>query len=170
MDRILKAKHWQIFLIIIIGFFISNFTVEDNTTLTLILKISGVIIYFLYPFLIGLFLYDYIPEKIKLNHIFFLINSYIWIGVYIFAMITSDGESTTLTGFAALPGFYIVFAFLHFLSFPVKLLKSIEINREARFSEYKGYLLLILFFPIGIWFLQPRINRAVELRIYDGDI
>ena len=162
MGKILRAKHWQIFIILIISIFISNFNVENSITTTLILKMIGISLYFLYPFLIGLFLYDYLPNTIRLNHNFFLINSFIWISTYLIIIILSDGKGMTFNGLAAIPMFYVLFAFLHYLSFPVKTLKSIEIEKKARFGDYIVDFFLILFLPIGIWFLQPRINKILE--------
>ena len=40
-----------------------------------------------------------------------------------------------------------------------KVLKSVELQREARGSEYIGEFFLFWFNYIGIWILQPRINR-----------
>lgn len=164
MKKILGAKHWQIFLILIITTFISNINAENWFTTTLILKIIGITLYFSYPFIVGLFLYDYLPNTIRLNHNFFLLNSFIWFTTYLIIMILSDGKGMEFTGFAAIPMFYILFAFLHFLSFPVKILKSIEIEKEAKIGDYFGDFFLILFLPIGVWFLQPRINKILETK------
>lgn len=42
-----------------------------------------------------------------------------------------------------------------------KSLRVAEENRPVSFWEPIGDFFLILFFPVGIWFLQPRINRVV---------
>jgi hypothetical protein len=38
-------------------------------------------------------------------------------------------------------------------------LKSSEMSRPAAVGEYLGYFLLFLVFPIGVWVLQPKINK-----------
>jgi len=162
MGIILKAKHWQIFIILIISLVIANFTIEENVTATLVLKIIGIILYFIYPFLIGLFLSDYLPNTVGLNHEFFIVNSLIWITSYLTIMILSEGEGMTFNGLAVIPMLYVIFAFLYYLSFPVKALKSIELNKEAKLGDYISDFFLIVFLPIGIWFLQPRINRIAK--------
>jgi len=164
MGIILKAKHWQIFIILIISLVIANFTIENNDTVTLVLKNIGIVLYFLYPFLIGLFLQDYLPNTIRLNHNYFILNSLIWITTYLTVMILSKGEGMTFSGLAAIPMLYVVFAFLHYLSFPAKTLKSIELNKEAKFRDYISEFFLIVFLPIGIWFLQPRINKITNTK------
>jgi hypothetical protein len=48
------------------------------------------------------------------------------------------------------------------LYFTAKTLKSAEMQREAHFSDYIGDFFLLWFYPVGIWFIQPRINRIVQ--------
>lgn len=45
--------------------------------------------------------------------------------------------------------------------FMAKTIKSGELKRTARFSDYIGEFFLIMFWPIGVWFLQPKINQIV---------
>jgi hypothetical protein len=77
---------------------------------------------------------------------------------------SGSGESIGLT---VLP----VIIILHLLSmvciflglrFAAKTMKSVEIGRLARFSDYAGEFFLIWFSPIGVWFLQPRLNKIVQ--------
>lgn len=44
------------------------------------------------------------------------------------------------------------------LYFVAKTIKTAELKKELRFSDFVGEFFLIWFYPIGIWFLQPRIN------------
>lgn len=46
--------------------------------------------------------------------------------------------------------------------FTAKTLKSIELQREAHFQDYFGDLILFWFYVIGIWFIQPRVNKIAE--------
>jgi len=68
----------------------------------------------------------------------------------------------TFNGLAVIPMFYVFYASLHFIAFPVKTLKSIELNRKASFGDYIGDFFLMFLLPIGIWFLQPRIRQIIE--------
>jgi len=58
--------------------------------------------------------------------------------------------------------FFSMFCIIFVLYFIAKTLKSVELQREAHFSDYIGEFFLIWFFPVGIWFIQPRINRIVH--------
>jgi hypothetical protein len=162
MDFIPKLKHWQVFLALIVGLFLSNFKIEDNQTLTTILLLTGMTLYFSWMLFVGHGLYQLLPDQIDMNYNLFIINSFVWLTAYIVVMILSDGEGMTFTGLAALPLFYVFYAFLHYIMFPVRTLRSIEKGKTADIGECIGDFLLVIFLPIGIWFLQPRINKITE--------
>ncbi len=65
----------------------------------------------------------------------------------------------------------IYVAVLHFVSmvcilvglrFAAQTLRSVELGRLARFSEYALEFFLICFSPIGFWIIQPRLNKLVD--------
>ncbi len=58
--------------------------------------------------------------------------------------------------------FFLLFAQVYSLYFMAKTIKSGVLNRRARFSDYIGEFFLLWFWPIGIWFLQPQINKLIE--------
>lgn len=51
---------------------------------------------------------------------------------------------------------YCVFFNLNFVS---KSLVLAEAGRAVSFNDYAGPFFLLWFFPLGIWFIQSRINR-----------
>lgn len=66
------------------------------------------------------------------------------------------------------PAFALVIVPLHLFSmagifysifFVAKTLKSVELQRPATFSDCIGEFFLLWFFPVGVWVIQPRINR-----------
>jgi hypothetical protein len=115
-----------------------------------------------YPLIVGIFLQDYLPRNIELNINLFQINSFICIAFYAGVMIISNGKGMTFNGLAAILFLYVFYAFIHFLGFPAKTLKTIELRKKASLGEYIGDFFLIVFLPLGIWFLQPRINKIIE--------
>jgi hypothetical protein len=46
--------------------------------------------------------------------------------------------------------------------FAAQLLTSVEKQRDTAFSEFIGDFLLFIFYPIGVWWLQPRINKIFD--------
>ena len=162
MKSFLSLKHWHIFIILLVGSGLYNFTIQGNTQLSMCFTIAGSIIYSLWPMLVGNELNQLLPKRITLNFNFFLINTFIWLVVFIGILVLSNGEGMSFTGLSALPMFYVFFAYYYFLAYPAKVLNSIEKGKEANLGQYIGDFFLILFLPIGIWFLQPRINRILE--------
>ena len=37
-----------------------------------------------------------------------------------------------------------------------------ELQRRVQVKEVLGDFFLFLFFPVGVWFLQPKVNRMCE--------
>jgi hypothetical protein len=55
-----------------------------------------------------------------------------------------------------------MFCMFYQLYFVSKNLVLAETGRPASFSDYAGLFLALWFFPIGIWIVQPRINRLIQ--------
>jgi hypothetical protein len=43
-----------------------------------------------------------------------------------------------------------------------KILQSAELQRPLTFGDVSGDFFAFIFYPVGVWFLQPRINRLFE--------
>ena len=87
--------------------------------------------------------------------------------VFVINTVTQEKEENLLT--AALLGlivfifhFFSIFCVLHTFFFVAKTVKSAELQRNPRFSNFVGDFFLIWIFPVGIWFIQPRINALIE--------
>ena len=42
-----------------------------------------------------------------------------------------------------------------------KTIKTVELQKKVTFSDFAGEFFLLWFSPIGIWILQPKINKFV---------
>lgn len=164
MKSFLTLKHWQVFSILLVGIILFNLTIEGNPLATMIVEMLGLVVYTLWTVIVGNELNQLLPKKIEVNFNFFLMNIFICLGTMITVLILSNGEGMTFSGWYAIPVLYVFFAYLYCLAFPMKLLNSIETGKEASLGEYIGDFFLVLFLPIGIWFLQPRINKIVADR------
>lgn len=51
--------------------------------------------------------------------------------------------------------YYIMF-------FVAKTIKTVELQRQVKFGDFAGEFFLILYYPIGIWIIQPKINKMME--------
>ncbi|HEY5746134.1 MAG TPA: hypothetical protein VIU12_08670 [Chryseolinea sp.] len=162
MKFFLTAKHWQIFILLCIGIAINSFTIVGQPEITTVLRVTGLLISFSWQLSVGHGLYNFLPAKVEMNYNLFVINWFVFIVAYCAVLIFSDGEGMIFTGVAALPMFYVAYAFVHILIFPGRLLTSVEMRKEAAFGDYIVTVVLMFFWPIGIWFIQPRINEVVE--------
>lgn len=51
-----------------------------------------------------------------------------------------------------------------------KTLKKLETHAEVKFSDFLLEIILVLFFPIvGVWILQPQVNKYIEQEHWDED-
>ncbi len=57
---------------------------------------------------------------------------------------------------------FAMFCIFYCLYFVAKTLKTVEMQKEVAFGDFVGEFFLIWFYFIGIWFVQPRINKIVE--------
>lgn len=141
---------------------IGNTKIEGYPMVNDVLTLIGTVLFFSILIAYGHYLYDYLPRNVELNHNLFIINGFLTIGTTIAVALLTESNEVSFTGIYALPGIYICFAVLHTIAFPFKVLKSIELNREARLGEYVGLFFMIIFWPFCIWFIQPRVNRIAR--------
>lgn len=140
----------------------SNFTLENELLTTSVINILGVIIYCCYPFSMAWILNDHLPDRVKLNYNLYLVNCSIWFTAYSSITILSKGQRMIFEGWAAIPMFYAFYAFIHFFAFPARTLKSIELKKETNLGDYIVDSFLLLFLPLGIWILHPKIQQVLE--------
>lgn len=57
---------------------------------------------------------------------------------------------------------FTIFCMFYTFYFCAKTLKSIQLEKEATFSEYVGEFFMLWFHFIGVWIIQPRINKLIE--------
>ncbi|HTH57026.1 MAG TPA: hypothetical protein VL728_13340 [Cyclobacteriaceae bacterium] len=168
MKFFLTAKHWQIFILILLILILSEIKFDTNPTLTMTINLAGTILYFIWPMVVGHELQNYLPKKIELNYTFFMINGFILILGLVGGAIIAGGEEIHFNGIAAIPFFYLFFALFYYFSFPGRTMRTIENGKETGLSESIGDFFLTFFLPLGIWFLQPRINRIIEAEETSG--
>ncbi|MEQ8548027.1 MAG: hypothetical protein RIC03_08965 [Cyclobacteriaceae bacterium] len=152
-------KHWQIFLLLLFASFISRFTWVGYEILNMLFNLFGVLLYMVWYFAIGLELSERLPRKVELPKTMFIINGFVLILSIVLLAMIFDGhfESNGILGFIWIV--YLMYAMIQFFFYPGKALKSIELKKEAGIGEYIGYFLLMILWPIGIWWIQPKLNK-----------
>ena len=125
---------------------------------------------------IGIGLQKYIPSDInmktkKFKIFFFIPLIYILffltiIGTTFYGISSGNNAVGGIVGkmlFIVIPmHLFSMFCMFYLLYFVSKAIKTTELERNVTFSEFIGEFFMIWFFPIGIWFIQPRINKIVN--------
>ena len=57
---------------------------------------------------------------------------------------------------------FSIFCIFYCLYFNAKALKAVELKRPVTFNDFAGEFFLLWFFPIGVWIIQPRLNKLFE--------
>lgn len=176
MKNILKLKHWQVFLILTTFFALNIILLESEFKIgivsslmfAVISAIITLILVFGWVLTIGLFV-----NRIQDNPYHFRQ------GILTFAVLSSligyselnskrlaveNFQTPNWIGFILTPltFFGIIYTFYNV----PKSLKSVELGRKVPFKECFLDAFLLFAFPVGVWFIQPRINRlflATEL-------
>ena len=168
----LRAKHWQIFLLLfgaltaaelaMMSSIVATSTLENSGHINLILA-SGMLIFtvcFLGWFWsMGSFLTSIVQPVLRLRMGFFrfaVVFPAIYIPVFIALL-----QNPNPTAFAViLPfHFFAMYCMFYLLYFVSKSLVLAETGKSASFYDYAGPFFLIWFYPVGVWIIQPRINR-----------
>ena len=57
---------------------------------------------------------------------------------------------------------FSMFCIFYCLYFVAKTFKTVELQRKVTFSDFAGEFFMIWFYPIGIWIIQPKINKMIK--------
>ena len=184
---LLKAKHWQLFLLtfgipmifqfVMMGTMFAGVASGNNDDVAFIFNyirfLPIVMILFMGVFFgwfwsVAIGLQSKIPDsakmKVKRFKLFFFIPL-IYILFFFGFFITSIGEGEPNPAiFAVIVPLHLfsMFCIFHTLHFVAKTLKTVELQREVSFSDFAGEFFMIWFYPIGVWIIQPKINKMVE--------
>ena len=160
---IMKAKHWQVFLgwVLLYGFY-SLIDPAAYPTLYSAARVLLYVAYFGWFLVLERTLKTYLRPGLPFSSglftvcVLFLIVA---IGTGAFAGPNPSGrpgQSITLEGVIVFP---FLFAFFYLPYHIGKLLAIVENPKAMTFSRHFGETVLFLFYPLGIWLLQPRINE-----------
>ncbi|MCR9252168.1 MAG: hypothetical protein NXI20_17205 [bacterium] len=197
MKALLKAKHWQLFLltygipiflqIVFMASMFSSFAMNPNEPpefftygggvifgLLIIMAILSNGILLAWMWTVATRLQNYLPEDVNMKigrfKVFFVIPfAYIVLfvlGIGVLFLTIDSGfkpNSPFYLFFLIIPlHLFAMFCIFHNIYFIAKTIKSVELQREAKVEEYLGEFFLVWFYLIGVWILQPKINKWVE--------
>ena len=163
----LNAKGWQLFLVLFGSMAAAPFVVSALAKPVIGIAVTSLIFMVLY---MGWLWAIATAANHQLNPA--LKKSTKWMGLgLVYAAVYLIGAlwllpDTTEPG-QGVPGFVIpmhllaMFAMFYALVFTAKRLVTLERQQEVSFFEYSGPFFLLWFFPIGIWFIQPKVNKML---------
>lgn len=165
MKRILSLKHWHLFLLIVVtGAWISPSPLKEIVSATSYISFS------VWVYALGVFGNQKISEMgilpFSLN--FFKITAFIAPILCVILLFLAPKQvngvveevDLQLAAFIA-GGFFLIFVLIYNVVFACKTLTTLELRRQASFSESLTNLVLMIFLFIGIWILQPKITRLI---------
>jgi hypothetical protein len=176
-----RAKHWQIFILLVgVGFVGDVVAVVSSISETarspqdfgkIGLPLGFVTVLFMFCFLgwfwsMGSFLSSIVQPSLRLKMGFFRF-ALVYPGLYIFVFMALFLRTTSNPALLAIIfplHFFAMFCIFYGLYFVSKSLVLAETNKPVTFYDYAGPFFLIWFFPVGVWFTQPRINRLYAER------
>jgi len=178
MKIFIQAKHWQIFIILFIlpvaietmllNLLLPAGYVSSPMIYFSVIMVIYTIVYFGWLYTLGINLCRKLPASVKTRKGLFknmLIIPFVYIlFTTLFLQYTFTLESLPIFIPAVVFPVHIAVMFCLFYSFwfIARNLKAVEKQVPVNPCEYTGDFLLIWLFPVGIWIIQPRINRIFK--------
>ena len=170
----LRAKHWQIFLLLIAvptiaEFFVIPVTIRSWRDLGQNgFVYLGVMVLYLLCFLawfgsMGLFFRSIVSPELRMKTQFFrfaLVYPVAYVPIFFFLVISPKTYVWVVLPLH-LACMVCIFYLFYFVS---KNLVLAETGKQVSFYEYASPLFLLWFFPIGVWIVQPKVNRLYAER------
>ncbi|MBT2557824.1 hypothetical protein J7E24_08505 [Hymenobacter sp. ISL-91] len=163
---VLRAKHWQVFLLLLAPHFLSWYT-RDTITDSLLGYLCALSLV-AWLVLQSNQLLALRPMHDGYSSTWLLVDSFLVLGAWGYSVISEDPDfhiSTTSWHVEGVSGwffFYVVFAYLHVHWFPASLLHAVETGHRPDALKTVQWFLLYFFWPVGVWFIQPRLNKLLE--------
>jgi hypothetical protein len=167
---LLRAKHWELFCLWLLlrtfasmaSITLKHHSFHDFSSLPPYLFLSVVRIFdfvlvFAWSYGVGTFANSLSPRPLRLSpKMFFLAGA----GCLALAF-SPDHWYRPLSWTIFLNLLLWIICFGYVIRFPAKALLTAEFQESSKFEEYFGYLIGVFAFPIGIWFLQPKVNQLL---------
>ena len=191
MNIFLKAKHWQLFLlhfaipfmmyflgmIAMIAFLASQNIHMPYYGLTfmpyfIIIGLIAAVVQYGWMWASGILLNKRLPEELRMNTTFFKVCFFypilylpVFLIVFMVYVLSIPPEPIAFPFvFLAFIPFHMFAVFCQFYCyyFIARVIKTNEMGTHTTINDYIAEIFMIWFFFIGIWFMQPKINKMVS--------
>jgi len=166
---LIKLKSWQLFFYFFLPIILDSLIPIDKFAFVHeILKVGFIANYLIWLYKLGIFFFNKTKGisilKLKWFRLNFIIVIMYLIGLYI--LINVSHYNIENFGFVekiiVMVHIYCAFAILYLFYFVSKSIVTFEINEIAKPNKFLGIFFMLWFYPIGLWFLQPRIRKLRE--------
>ncbi len=187
-DFVLKAKHWQVFLVLfampyLLQIMIIPSDIEPENMQSFVFIMIPFTLYYLISNLtwywaVGIRLLKKTPEEIAPKSILFKISiigvamvyaSVFAVMIRLFDIISQILNETLepekilpIAGILLILMLMLLICFTYIFVFTARSIYTAETQEKAKFTNYIAEFFLVWFLPVGVWFLQPRINKIVR--------
>ncbi|HLP21062.1 MAG TPA: hypothetical protein VK174_12205 [Chitinophagales bacterium] len=163
MNRLLTLPTWQIFVFFLLPSFFPD-------SISGVLIGVWVIIALVWLFYFATSLYEKLPQGHDLNiktfhyNFVFVVLSLVANLIFFDGALVIDQDNYKIYGWwlaIILPwSFYLTYCFFVFIPcFIAKSIATIEQHEVVSFDAYSKDMFLLLFFPVGVWFIHPRVQK-----------
>lgn len=176
MNVFLKMKHWQLFILLVGTMFFAQFITlssiqsgkEPNIIPLMGLTLLMMLIFMSWLWAIASACYEALPEHLAQSPKMMKIG--IIYAVIYMVVISLLFQGNDIHGFILIPHLLAMAAIFYALGFTAKQLIKLEQQKEVTFVDYSGPFFLFWFFPIGVWFIQPKVNKLLALEKNEEEV
>ena len=164
MNIFLKLKHWQLFgLLIGILVVVSAVAYQQDQIKILLMTILFAGVYYGWLYALGVNLNKKLPSTVNMNLKKFKCCLLIPIVCMLLVIYFTDIFNLIfpiVMLILSLVSMYCIFYCFYFIAKALKAVESQEPN-----EDFLGEFFYLWFFPIGIWFIQPRVNKIFDEKL-----
>lgn len=167
MKLFLNAKGWQLFLVLfgtMLGAPMVTSALSDSVSAIAVSTLIFMVLYVGWLYAIASEANKKVDPPLKKSTKWMIIGlayAAIYIAGALIFLPRQMGTGQGMPGFIVPMHLLAMFAMFYALLFTAKRLVTLERKQEVTFFEYSGPFFLLWFFPIGVWFIQPRVNKLL---------
>ncbi len=169
MTIYLKAKHWQLFIVLVGSMFLAQSLMvcsfmsggAPNAITLLFPTLLIGILFFGWLWAIASACSKALPPELASSTkpmqagLIYALIYLVLSGVFFF------GAGKQPPGYVIVMHLMAMAAIFYALGFTAKQLAKLEQGQNVSFFSYSGPFFLFWFFPVGIWFIQPKVNQLL---------
>jgi hypothetical protein len=174
----LRARHWQMFLLLVLSPVIGQIAVMTyfggppsvesfdrfNRVMMVAVIMPFAMVFFGWFWAMGSFLNSIASPALRLRIVRFRFAIGYPIAYMPVFIAVAGSNSPALFAGIFLFHLFAMYCMVYCLYFVSKSVVQVESGRPAAFYDFSGPFFLLWFFPLGVWFVQPRINRLFSAR------